>query len=145
MAKAYSDDLRKKLLKAHHAGQGTLQELAARFDVSVAWAWKVSSAYKKSGLMERQPQVRRGRPSRLDGEQIKSLLAARPDLTLHGLKDALAAAGTTVSPAHLWRVLGQLGYRLKKSRSTPPSATRKPTANGAPRSWSGLAKSRRKT
>ena len=54
MARVYSDDLRKKLLKAHVAGGGTLRELAARFDVSVAWAWKISSAYRKSGSMERK-------------------------------------------------------------------------------------------
>jgi transposase len=143
MAQAYSDDLRKKLLKAYLAGQGTLRALASRFDVSVAWAWKISSAHKKSGSMERPPQVRHGRVSRLDVEQVKRLLDAQPDLTLHGLKDALAAAGTTVSPSHLWRVLGRLGYRLKKSRSTPPSVTPKPTDNAVQRSSSGLARSRR--
>lgn len=143
MARAYSDDLRKKLLKAHLGGQGTLRELALRFDVSVAWAWKISSAHKKTGSMERAPQVSRGRPSRLDTEQIKRLLDAQPDLTLHGLKEALAQAGTTVSPAHLWRVLGRLGYRLKKSRSTPPNETRRSTANDALRSLSGSPRSRR--
>lgn len=143
MAGAYSDDLRKKLLKAHLAGQGTLRELAVRFDVSVAWAWKVSSAHKKTGSMERQPQSRHGRVSRVDVEQVKRLLDAQPDLTLHGLKEALAEVGTSVGPAHLWRVLRGLGYRLKKSRSTRPNATPKPTANGAPRSFSGSARSRR--
>lgn len=116
--------------------------MAARFDVSVAWAWKISAAHKRTGAMERQPQVRRGRPSRLDTEQIKRLMDAQPDLTLHGLKEALAQAGTAVSPAHLWRVLGRLGYRLKKSRFTPPNATRKPTANGALRSLPVSPKSR---
>ncbi len=143
MARAYSDDLRKKLLKAHLAGQGTLRELAVRFDVSVAWAWKISSAHKKTGSMDRLPQVRRGRPSRLDTDEIKRLLDVRPDLTLHGLKEALAQAGISVSPSHLWRVLGRLGYRLKKSRSTPPNVTRRSTANDALRSLSGSPRSRR--
>lgn len=118
-------------MKAYVGGQGTLRELALRFDVSLAWAWKISAAHKRTGSMERQPQARRGRASRLDPDQIKGLLDAQPDLTLHGLKEALAQVGTSVSPAHLWRVLGKLGYRLKKSRSTPPNETRKPTANGA--------------
>ena len=143
MARAYSDDLRKKFLKAYVAGEGTLRTLAVRFDVSVPWAWKVSSAYKRTGSMERQPQARHGRVSRLDPEPIRRLLDAKPDLTLQGLKEALAGAGTSVSSTHLWRVLRTLGYRLKKSRSTPPSATRKPIANGASRSSSGSAKSRR--
>jgi transposase len=137
MARAYSDDLRKKLLKAYVAGQGTLRELALRFDVSVAWAWKISSAHKKTGAMERTPQRRYGRISRLDPEQVKRLLDAQPDLTLRGLQEALAREGASVSPSHLWRVLRGLGYRLKKSRSTPPNATPKPTASGASSSWSG--------
>jgi transposase len=41
MARAYSDDLGRKLLEAHAAGKGRLRELAERFGVSVAWAWKV--------------------------------------------------------------------------------------------------------
>lgn len=143
MDRAYSDDLRKKLLKAYVGGQGTLRELALRFDVSLAWAWKISAAHKRTGSMERQPQVRRGRASRLDTEQIKRLLDAQPDLTLHGLKEALAQVGTSVSPAHLWRVLGRLDYRLKKSRSTPPNETRKQTANGALRSSLVSPRSRR--
>jgi transposase len=143
MARSYSDDLRRKLLKAYVAGQGTLRELAVRFDVSVAWAWKISSAHKKTGSMERQPQVRHGRSSRVDIERVKQLLDARPDLTLRGLKEALAEAGAPVSQSHLWRVVRALGYRLKKSRSTPPSATQKPTANGVSSSLSGSGRSRR--
>lgn len=143
MARAYSDDLRKKLLKAYVAGQGTLRELAVRFDVSVAWAWKVSSAYKKTGSMERQPQVRHGRRSRVDVERVKQLLDARPDLTLRGLVEALTEAGTPVSQSHLWRVVRGLGYRLKKSRSTPPNAIPQPAANGASSSFSASRRSRR--
>ncbi len=101
MARAYSDDLRKKLLKAHVAGEGTLRELAARFDVSVAWAWKISSAYRKSGSMERKPQVRYGRLGRIDPGQVKRLLDAQPDLTLEALKGSLAKVGVAVSPTQL--------------------------------------------
>jgi hypothetical protein len=42
MAKAYSDDLRRKLLEAHDRGEGSLRVLAKRFGVSVPWAWKIS-------------------------------------------------------------------------------------------------------
>lgn len=143
MAQAYSDDLRKKLLKAYVAGQGTLRELAARFDVSVAWAWKISSAHKKSGSMERKPQARYGRVSRIDPEQVKRLLDAQPDLTLEALKGALARVGVVASPTQLWRVLGRLGYRLKKSRSTRPSATPKRTVKSVRSSSSAWARSRR--
>ena len=70
MGRAYSDDLRRKLLEAHAAGKGTLRELAERFGVSVPWAWKVSAAHKRSGAVERAPQSRHGRPSRVDRAQV---------------------------------------------------------------------------
>ena len=93
--------------------------------------------------MERQPQRRHGRVRRLDPEQVKWLLDARPDLTLHGLQEALSKEGTSVSPSHLWRVLLRgLGYRLKKSRSTPPNATATRTVKGVRSSWDGSPKSR---
>lgn len=65
--------------------------------------------------MERPPQARHGRKSRVDVERVKQLLDERLDLTLRGLKEASAEACTPVSQSHLWRVGRALGYRLKKS------------------------------
>jgi transposase len=61
MTKAYSDDRRRELLQAYDRGEGTLQQLAERFQVSVAWAWKISAQRKSSGQMERAEQRRGGR------------------------------------------------------------------------------------
>jgi hypothetical protein len=49
MWKPYGDDLRRKLLYAHDQGEGTLEELAGRFLVSVAWAKKISAARSDAG------------------------------------------------------------------------------------------------
>src|ERR1700679_3088132 len=89
MARAYSDDLRRKLLEAHAAGKGTLRELAERFGVSVPWAWKVSAAHKRSGAVERAPQSRHGRPSRVDRARGGGLLQAKPGLVLRELREEL--------------------------------------------------------
>jgi hypothetical protein len=48
MAKSYGDDLRRKLLQAYDRGEGTLEQLAGRFSVSVPWAWKISAQRKRS-------------------------------------------------------------------------------------------------
>ena len=131
MARAYSDDLRRKLLEAHDLGKGTLAELAERFGVSVAWAWKISSARKRTGSAERKP-YQPGPKVRVDREAVRRLLEAQPDLYLRELQAELkASAGIQVSTPHLWKIVGELGFRRKKSRSTPPSATPKPTASGA--------------
>jgi len=128
MAKAYSNDLRQKLLGAYDAGKGTLAELAAQFGVSVDWAYKISSARKRTGSMERVTQSRHGPPSKVDRAQVARLLAAQPDLLLRELAAELqAATGVQASAPQLCRVLRELGLRRKKSPSTPASGTRRKT------------------
>src|ERR1035441_8097915 len=51
MAKAYSDDLRCKLLTAYDRGQGSLRELAEVFSVSYDWAKKISRQRLRSQQM----------------------------------------------------------------------------------------------
>jgi len=121
MAKAYSDDLRRKLLQAHDRGEGSLAELAKRFGVSVPWAWKISRQRRRTGRMERAEQ-RHGPPSRITAEvqaSLRGLVRQQPDVTLVELQQRLwASERVRISYQHLWRVLQRLGLRLKKSRST---------------------------
>jgi transposase len=121
MAKAYSDDLRRKLLQAHDRGEGSLAELAKRFGVSVPWAWKISRQRRRTGQMERAEQ-RHGPPSRITAEvqaTLRGLVRQQPDVTLVELQQRLwASERVRISYQHLWRVLQRLGLRLKKSRST---------------------------
>lgn len=143
MARAYSDDLRKKLLEAHAAGKGTLRELAERFGVSVGWAFKVSAARRQTGSTARVLQRRAG--SRIEIERVRLLVESKPDIILRELQVELRRAGQTISLAHLARVVKHLGLRLKKSRSTPPNETPKPIRSGAKRSSGSSSKSRPKT
>ena len=129
MARAYSDDLRGKVLAAYAAGKGTLTQLAERFGVSYGWVAKIHATELRTGSRLRPAQVSRGRPSRIDGELVRRLVKLRPDIVLHELRQELAKAGTTVSIAHLARVLGKLGLRLKKSHSTPRNVTPNPIAS----------------
>jgi transposase-like protein len=64
MARAYSDDLREKVLSAYASGKGTLRELAERFDVSYGWVAKIHAMELASGSRQRVPQRRR--PSAVD-------------------------------------------------------------------------------
>jgi transposase len=146
MAKWYGDDLRRKLLQAHDRGEGTLEQLALRFCVSVAWAWKISAQRKRSGQMERVEQ-RRGGKRKVTAAVEQRLLGwvqAQPDLTLAELQQKLEKAHHLhVSIGRLWQVLRQMGLRLKKSRSTPASVTRKRTSSGDKPSSRPSAGSRR--
>jgi len=77
---------------------------------------------------------RHGFASRIGAEQRELLCAWRreqPDLTDEELRHRLAASGVAVSKSRVGQLLFQMGARRKKSRSTPLSATRKPTKSGA--------------
>ena len=132
MAKAYSDDLRRKLLEAYDRGEGSLAEVASRFGVSVPWAWKISSQRRRTGQMERVEQ-RHGSPSRLTPaveERLRGLVREQPDRTLLELQQGLwEKAGVRFSIQHLWRVLQRMKLRVKKNRSMPRSRTRRKHAS----------------
>ena len=106
MAKAYSDDLRCKLLTAYDRGQGSLRELAGLFSVSYDWAKKISRQRLSSQQMERVAQSRHGIASRVtpavEAELLRQL-RAQPDCTLADLQKGLQKSlGIGVSSQHLW-------------------------------------------
>ncbi len=137
MAKSYGDDLRRKLLQAHDRGEGTLEQLAARFSVSAPWAWKISAQRKRTGQMERVEQ-RRGTVRKVTAEveqRLRGWVQAQPDLTLAELQQKLAKAHHLhVSIGRLWQVLRQMGLRLKKV--TPRQRTRHGSQSAAATSLS---------
>jgi len=148
MAKAYSDDLRRRFLSAYEQGEGTLEELAERFMVSLAYGKKLRGQLQRTGQMERVEQ-RRGTPRKLldqPREQLRHWLIAVPDLTLDQLQQKLGEdCGVQISRAQVARALKRMGLRLKKSHSTPASGTGKKTVVGEKSSLNVSARSRRKS
>jgi len=146
MAKPYDDDLRRKFLAAYDRGEGSIPALSARFGVSVPWGWKISAARKRSGHSER---VRHhpGRKRKVDEtveQQVLKWVAERTDLTLEQLRIKLSdEAKISLCLSAVWLLVRRLGLRLKKSRSTPASATPKPIKKGARSSLSASGRSRR--
>ncbi len=98
------------------------------FGVSAPYAWRISSQRRGSGQMERVEQ-RHGPCSRIGPAvqaRLRALLRQQPDLTLVELQGQLdQSARVAVSIQHLWRMLQKMGLRLKKSRSTRKSKTRR--------------------
>lgn len=132
MGKPLGDDLRRKLLFAYDQGQGTLEELAARFLVSVGWAKKISAARNRTGQAERVPHKpgRKPRAGVKAQQQVRAWFVQQPDLTLAEVQQKLhSEAGVQLSLPQVWHLLRKLGLRLKKSHSTPPSEIPRPIAN----------------
>ena len=143
MARAYSDDLRRLLIEAHQQKEGSLPVLAKRFHVSVGWAKKVSATFRRTGSWARPPSGPRGRRSKFTPEirrQVGEWIDQQPDLTLHELQSRLLdelqsrlldELELSSSIGRLWSLLRELGLRVKKSRSTPPSKISRRSASGA--------------
>ena len=148
MPRPYDNDLRRMLLTAYASGKSTQAELALLFGVSVGWVEKVCRQQRQSGQADRVEQ-RHGPVSRVDSAAQACLLRAmedRPDLTLAELQRVLAEQqGVRFCIAQVWNVLKRLGVRLKKSHSTPPSATPRPTVANGKSSSSASVRSRRNT
>ncbi len=129
MARAYSLDLRERVVEAVAAGQ-TCRAVASRFKVSVASVVKWSQRFRSEG----SPAARRMggyRPYVLAGERewLLNRLAAQPDLTLRGVLAELADRGIKVSYYAVWHFFEHEGITFKKK----PARQRAGTARrGAP-------------
>ena len=148
MGRAYSDDLRVKILEADERGEGSCRVLAKRFGVSWEYVRKLRQQQAVTGQKARVAQLRYGIRSKVT-EPVKAhmldLVQSQPDLTLAELRERIHTdMGVSMSwgLVHLW--VGRLGLRLKKSRSTPSSETPKPTVSVAPSSTSVSSRSIRK-
>jgi transposase len=146
MARPYADDLRRKFLAAYDQGEHSLASLAAIFQVGEGWARKISAYRTRSGRVERPPYTpgRKLRTGAAAQQQVRSWIAAQPDLTLTEIQSKLRReAGVSISVPQVWYLLRKMGMRLKRSRSRPPSATPKPTASSGKSLPRALHRSRR--
>ena len=147
MARAYGDDLRRKIFEAHAKGHGSFRKLATIFGVSLGYVEKIFRQRQASGQAERV-RYRPGPKSRLTPEvsaRIHALIAADADLTVAELRERLALdSGVKMSWSMVRLWVGQLGLRLKKSRSMPSSGTPKQTANAVKSFSNESGRSRRR-
>ena len=129
MARAFSDDLRRRILQAYAGGGVSLRTLAERFAVGFEYVRKIRKQQLRTGQMERVPQARHGPASRMTAavqQQLRAQLREQPDLTLGELQQRVRkTAGVELSKSLLGLWLQRLGLRIKKNRSTRKSKTRK--------------------
>lgn len=118
--KAYSMDLRERVLAACDAGEGT-KAVAGRFAVSPSWVRRLKQRRREDGrIAPKSPRNRRVPALAAHAQRIRDLIAATPDLTLAELRDAL---GVAVALSTLWAAVTGLGLTVKKKSSGRPSRT----------------------
>jgi len=116
--KAYSMDLRQRVIDACDAGMGTAK-VAMTFAVSPAWVRRLKQHRRERGDIV--PRKGGGyRSHKIDRQRLAELVEEQPDATLVELRDRLSVDCT---PWAICRALRQLKLTYKKSRSTPPSRT----------------------
>lgn len=114
MAKAYSVDLRSRVLMDYDEGTSP-SEISRRYRVDRSWVYKLISQRRDLGHINPLKGVM-GRPAKLKGraEQLQNLVAQYPDATLVELCQKL---DISVSAPTLCRALRALKLTLKKSPS----------------------------
>ncbi len=149
MGRAYSDDLRCRILQAYAEGGVSLRALAERYQVSFEYVRKIRKQQLRTGQMKRIPQPRYGVHRRVDehlASRIREQVERQPDLTLEQLQDWVRRqARVSLSRSLTWLTLKRLGLGLKKSRSTRPSATPPGIAGGEKSFLKESARSPRKS
>ena len=112
--RAYSLDLRQRVLKAYDEGKWTVGQIAERFKVGQWWVHKLKRQRQRGGgIGPRKGKV--GQPRRFGTEQINRLtqyVDKHPDATLEQIHEKIGATCTMVT---IHNTLQRLGYRFKKN------------------------------
>lgn len=123
--RAYSLDLRERVVTAYEKGEHTIAEIANRFSVGQTFLKKMLRQKRQNGSVERLPH-RAGAKKVLSETSHRWLalqIKKQPDATLCELQERLRQEKKVqVSPATLSRALRQLGLPRKKSRLSQGSA-----------------------
>ena len=119
MVRPLSNDLRKRVIAAVSKGE-SCRSAALRFGVAVSSVVKWSQRYRATGSVA---------PGKMGGHRKRVLEPHRAfiverinqtsDLTLHRLKDELAARGVMVSHNAVWEFMRREGLRFKKNPVCP--------------------------
>ena len=133
-------DLRERILDSYDKGEGSRDEVARRFRVSLGMVKKLLQQRRRTGDIAPRHRFAGRKPMIVASHraQIRSLLAKKNDLTLGELRAALGLA-CSVQALHV--VLGKMDLTYKKRRCTPPNKTvrtsprRGDAGGGTKRAW----------
>lgn len=118
--KAYSLDLRERLIKAYLNKEGSQRQLAQRFQVSLSTAYSWIKRYRTTGTVAPRPHGG-GAKRKLDPQAeatLAQLLKQQADASLEELAEALySRTGVRVHPSTLWRYSLEMKQTYKKNLS----------------------------
>ena len=122
MPKAYSGDLRERVIEAVETG-ASRREAAERFEVSVSSAIKWLQRWHEKRSAAPKPRGGSISPLEAFATAILALVAEQPDLTLVETVAALRKRRIKTSRSALWRFLDRHNITLKKKACKLPSGS----------------------
>lgn len=116
MARAYSQDLRDRVIDAELSG-GSARSAAARYGIgdttAIVWVRRARVNGERTARKQGQPRRSKLDPHR---DYLLELIARTPDLTISELLERLLAdRGVSASRSTLWTFLDRCGLTFKKS------------------------------
>jgi len=117
--KAYSNDLRKKIIEAYQRKEGSLRKLAKRFSVSFSFVWRLIKRFRKSGRVAPKPQGGGLKPKldQIDLLILREVSDANQDAILAELSDLFfQRTGIRVSGSTIARKRGR--WRISRKKKT---------------------------
>src|SRR5512145_2409770 len=125
--KAYSIDLRERVVASVEGGECNIPEAARRYKVSEPSIERWLARHRKTGSCAPLPHA--GGPARklaTAARAIRAAVKAQPDATLQELCERVEKETKIKSdPSMMYRELVRLKLPRKKSRSMPASATQR--------------------
>jgi len=124
MGRAYSQDLRERVMAAVDSGTGAYTT-ASVFRVSVSYIYKALGRRKKTGETSAHPWAGGPKPKLAAYDEVlRARVMSEPDATLGELQAwFMAEHSLKVSIGCLWKRLRHLGLTLKKSPCAPLNKT----------------------
>ena len=118
MTKAFSIDLRERVVSAVEDRGMSRRQAASHFGVSVSAVIRWVRRYRDTGSVE-PGQIGGYKPVLLSGHRdfVRARFADEPELTLRGLQRELAERGVKVSYGAVWRFVHAEGLSFKKNRT----------------------------
>ena len=124
--KAYSIDLRKRVLAAYDSGKYSLNQIAEQFQVTTRWIQKLRQQRKQEGSIAPRPP-NKGRKPVFQGDNLEKLeqfIDTNPDATLEEIKRYFIGV-VECSIVTIHNTLKRLELRYKKKRYMPANKTEK--------------------
>lgn len=117
-------DLRQRILDSYDAGEGTRQNIADRYRVSLGMVKKLLSQRKRTGDIAPRHACSGRKPYFTPKRrmQIKALIDEQPDITLEEIREQLSLE-CSLTAIHY--VLKDMGMSFKKNASRQRARTRR--------------------